>query len=83
MAHYENMQNKLNSNQFQTDQAMAGDMKLSLKLFANYGPVAKFTSGNRSRIFGDAVIEANSLMINSIDSSAFALIPDEFWNASP
>lgn len=79
---YEHILDDLSNDFDHIKQIAARDLKLSLKLYAHYGPVARYTCGNCCRIFGETVAEATELMKNSIDSRSFALISDEFKKAS-
>lgn len=58
------------------------EIGLSLKLIAHYGEISTYEIGNFEKLYGKSVIEAHSLLKNSIDSNSYLLITDNLLNKS-
>lgn len=54
---------------------------LSLKMIAHYGEISTYNIGDFQKLYGKTVIEAHSLLKNSIESDCYILISDNLFYA--
>ncbi len=55
--------------------------ELSLKLIVHYGPLATYSLGGFTKLYGLAVVEAHRLLKNKINSHTYVLVTDAYLDA--
>lgn len=79
---FESMLNNFNAKIDELKAETGIEIDLTLKLIAHYGEISTYKIGDFEKLYGRSVIEAHSLLKNSIESNSYILITDDLFNKS-
>lgn len=80
---YEHMRKNFDQEVALLREEIGGQIDLSLKLIAHYGPTAEYKLSGFYKLYGKTVIAAHRLLKNSINSNIYVLITESLLDSTP